>query len=162
ALNHYLLIPSVSGDAVAMMKLIDLHVSQMETADARLNYLKGLVEINSLSSEVRSHAAVLASRALNERGQAEEADQMLEDALKLNPLNTTALRMKYQRVRDTGTDQQRMAALVSVIRANPAQPSALGALARELAQVGLVDQSITWFSTSFDVSQRTGVGLDPF
>jgi tetratricopeptide (TPR) repeat protein len=150
------------GDHVAQIQVIDLHLGRMETLDGRLNYLMALLDQTGVPSEVRSHAAVQAVRVLLERGQTDQARSVLGQALRLNPSNIDALRLRYQFVLQNGTKYERVTALLALMRANPAQPEVAGQLAKEVAGVGLVQQSLGWFQLSVQLSQVLGrpVGAD--
>jgi tetratricopeptide (TPR) repeat protein len=134
-------------DRVAQVQLIDLYVGRIETADAKLKYLQLLLGDESLPAAVRSHVAVHAARVQWASLRHSEADKLLEEALKLNPLNMDALQMRYD-TSDSATITQRVATLLAMLKSNPGQPRTAEALAEELADAGLVDLSTDWYRRS--------------
>src|SRR5437763_51813 len=78
-----------------------------------------------LPEEVRSHASVKAYTLLRDRAQDDEANKMLDQAIRLNALNIDALWMHYDRAVDTGGPYERVSALLALARANPANPDVL-------------------------------------
>src|SRR5437763_1306229 len=74
---------------------------------------------------------------LSERMQDAQAMQWVDQAIRLNPLNLPALRVKFQALRATGTPAERFAGMLAMLRANPAQPALVLAVAEELADAGL-------------------------
>ncbi|MGH7176727.1 MAG: tetratricopeptide repeat protein, partial [Tepidisphaeraceae bacterium] len=148
-------------DRVAQAKLIDLLVRRMQSSDEQLRYLQDKLQTTAISEEVRAHIAASAARICFERGQLDRADAMIAEALKLNPLCGVARRMQYQRLLESGADATaRLSCLLSMVRANPAQPTVMASVASVLADVGLVDQSGNWYTSSFDVSRRLGLGTN--
>lgn len=151
------------GDQLAKLQLIDLYLTQMETAEKRLEYLTGqLVENTALAKELRSAAATRAARLYLDRDQRAQSYAMLDQALALEPLNPEACAMQYARLSSEGAPPaQRVAALLAMLRANPAQPSAMTLLGDELADVGLHELSQQWYARGFDLAQRLGQPIDP-
>jgi hypothetical protein len=157
ALDRYFKIPSVAGDQHAQVQFIDLQYSKMDAGDARRNYLQQLIGAQSLAAEVRAHACILMAQLAVERGEIEASRQYVQDALKLFPLSPTALRMQYQQLEANTPPERRTAALVHLLRSNPAQPGAMADLAAILADAGLVDPALQWYQQSFGLSQRLGI-----
>jgi tetratricopeptide (TPR) repeat protein len=149
------------SDIVAQIRLMDLHVGKMQTADARLSYLKTIMEAAGIASEVRSHAAYLISKILLDRAQPQEALERLEESLRLFPLSPEALKLKYDLVGDAGTPRDRVALLLDMLRSNPAQPGVMAQLASELADIGMTDQAMNWYGSAISIVQRIGRGITP-
>jgi len=152
ALNAYRKL--VPADETAQNQVIDLHVLGKETADARVDYLKDLVSKEKLPPAVRSHAATLAARIYNERGQATELESMLQEALRLNPLNIDALQMRYQLFTAAGPAFERVTTLLSMLRANPMQIETVMLLAETLADVGLTEPALKWYGYGSQLSPK--------
>jgi tetratricopeptide (TPR) repeat protein len=140
----------------AQVRLIDVYVSRMETADAKVAYLRDLLGKNALPDDVRSVAAVRLANLLLERSQRDQAIPMLEQGLRLNPLNIEGLSLRYRLLQEKGTQLEKTGALLALLRANPLQPDIMWALARSVAQAGLVKDSVRWFDATLAVTQRTG------
>jgi hypothetical protein len=155
ALERYLAVRS--DDQAAQVRFIDMQLARMEAADQQIKYVDQLLKTEKIPAEVRSHVAVVGSRLAAERSESEHSAQLLEQALQLNPLNLDAIRLKYQRLGADATPAQRVALLVAMIRANPVQPGVMTELAAQLADVGQVDQALSWFTTGFSLGQRLGI-----
>ncbi len=146
----------VPTDQSAQVEQIDLFLRVMETADAKVNYLRAVSASEQVPAPVRAHAAFRLAQVLAERSQMQPSDEALADALKLDPLNLDALAMSYARLPADAPPQTRVAALLALLRSNPAQAQIAAVLARELAGVGLVKPSLQWYGTAFGIYQRTG------
>jgi tetratricopeptide (TPR) repeat protein len=143
ALNAYLqLLPR---DEFAQVKLINLYVSRMQTADAILSYLHGVVTKIQLPAPVRAHAAVLCAQTLLEHAQKAEALKMLDTALQIDPLNNSALKSKFRLTQDDGPSR-RIGLLLAILRSNPLDPDAATQMANDLAALGLPEESAIWYS----------------
>lgn len=147
------------NDQPAQIRLIDLYYSDLETADARLKYLTDLLGSESVPVEVRSHVAVLGSKLALDRADTEQARNYLKQALDLFPLNIEALRLQYRQFDPQTPRAQRVAALLQMVRANPADPGAISELSRLLADAGLVDPSLSWLQLGLSQQQRLGQPL---
>ncbi len=158
ALNAYRAInPS---DAFAQIQLIDLYVGKMETADARINYLRDIMGRATLPAEVRSHAAFGCSQLLREQGQIDAFPNTLDQSIRLDNLNPGALRAKLELVRASGTPLEHVNVLLSLVKSNPTQAEVIQELGDRVASLGLNDWSIYWYSLSFQLLNRTGQ-IDP-
>lgn len=143
-------------DQLAQVQAIDLFVDRMQTADGRSEYLQKIVAANGVPAPVRSHAATIAAGVLRERGQTAAADEMLAEALKLNPQNPKALQTRYEDTLKSGTPVDRVKALAALLNSNPAQPAVMSTLGEELMSAGAFDDAQQWYGRSISVSQQTG------
>jgi predicted Zn-dependent protease len=143
------------ADRIAQIQLIDLYVAGMQTADAKLEYLRGLLDRSTIPEEVRSHVAAQCVPLLMERSQ-EEATAMVEESLKLFPLNPAALRLKYQLLPGDATPAARAAVLLTMLRSNPAQPGVIAELCELLSSVGLSKEAIEWAGQAMRLYPRMG------
>jgi tetratricopeptide (TPR) repeat protein len=144
------------ADRVAQIQLIDLYAEQMQTADARLEYLRDLLGRESIPPEVRSHVAAACVPLLLERSQ-EDAESMIRQALELFPLNPEALRWQYQLLPQDAAPAQRAAVLTAMLRSNPAQPGVATDLADVIASAGLAKESLEWYSIALRLYPRMGL-----
>jgi tetratricopeptide (TPR) repeat protein len=142
-------------DELAQVEQIDLYLGGMQTSDARLEYLRGIEQAQTVPGSVKSHAATLAAGVLVERAQPTEAAQSLARALELDPLNLAALQMQFAGLPDDHVED-RVGVLLQMLGANPAQPAAMLELAEELADAGVVDASLAWYRRGFRLLQLTG------
>ncbi len=148
----------VPEDRVAAVRVIELYVWKLDTADKKLNYLKGLVGNAKLPPEVRAHLAALCVPLLLDRSN-DDALAMIAQGLKLYPL-PALLQWQYQLVTRQGTPLERIRGLLGLLRSNPIQPLVADAIARELAAAGMPEDSAEWFSTEFGITQRMGLVND--
>lgn len=147
-------------DQGVQIQLIDLHASRIETAEKKLKYLRDDILGNpAIAQEVRSYAAVNAARMAEERGQMQEAASLLGQSLRLNPLNLPALRMRMEWLTYSGTPLERMTTLLMMMRSNPAQVGVIVRIADELAAVGAVEESLSWYNTAINMLPRMGMGV---
>ena len=158
ALGKYLALRHKANqpDHFAWVELMELYLGRMESADEKARYLQRLVETAAVPDPVRAVAAVRASQIFAERMQNEQAHQMIDQALKFNPLNLDALRIRFS-TRPPQQPDQRMSMLLLMLQSNPAQPQIGISIARELAQVGLARRSVDWFEQSLDLHRRMGI-----
>jgi hypothetical protein len=152
---------SVQNDQFAQVRLIDLVTSRMESLDKKLDYLTPLLGVAQLPDPVKSHIAWVCSRLLTDKFDTKGAEAMLAKALALNPLSPEALQSEYESAEASGSPQKQAAALVGLLKSNPAQPAVMGTLADDLASVDEPDLAVTWYKRSFALSQQLGLGLDP-
>lgn len=145
------------ADMAAQVRLIDLHFAQMDAADQRGRYVDQIVNTGGLAPELRSHAAVLGAKLAQDRGETERSNKLIDDALKLFPLNPIALDMKYRQLDPATPIAQRVALMLQMLRSNPAQADVMKDLGDAVASVGLVDPALNWYGASNNVLQRFGL-----
>ncbi|MGA2442903.1 MAG: hypothetical protein ABSH08_18270 [Tepidisphaeraceae bacterium] len=150
-------------DQTAQVQLIDLYLASdaMESVDQRLNYLRFLLKKQSISGPVKSEIAVRAAQLLMDRGQNDQAMQLLDSARVLNPVNLQALRIRYILTQDTALPVDRVQQLLGILQANPTDPVVVSRLAEQLAQLGLVDPAIAWYALANEIYSSTKVRADP-
>ena len=151
----------VPTDHGAQIEQVDLFLRVMETADAKLNYLRTISASDEVVPTVRAHAAFRLSEVLADRAQMTESDEALAEALKLDPLNLDALGVTYARLPADAPPQRRVALLLALLRSNPAQAQIASVLARELSKVGLTKAAAQWYDTAFGIYMKTGVMPSP-
>lgn len=147
-------------DQVAQIRLIDLYISRMETADQRLEYLKRLVDSNGIPSEVRSHAAYLAALVQLERDSRGDALRYLDEALKLYPLSPEALQKKWELTAGQLPPKAQVELLLTMLKSNPAQPGIMADIGRLLGDAGLAEASLRWYGMAMDLGRAVGRGID--
>jgi len=166
ALTTYYRFPAVessegSGDEIAIIRLIDLHLQGMQSLDEKLDYATKMAAQDKLSSDVRSHAAFVACRLYDQRLDSDKAKAALDQALQLNPLSMEALRYRYGQILDNGTPADIVGALLDLLRANPVQPAVMSTLADELVQQGLPDAAVNWYTNSFILNTKLNIANTP-
>ena len=162
ALTRYrrIQLPEVQHDEFAQVRFIDLNTAALQDDAVKINYLQQLVGISAVSENVRSHIAFELSKLLADKFDKQGAQDMIAKAIELNPLNGDALQARYSQIQATGTPADRVAALVALLKCNPARPDYLGALADALASVGQMDAAAEWYKRGFDVATQIGERWD--
>jgi tetratricopeptide (TPR) repeat protein len=143
-------------DRVVQTRLVEMYAQQKETVDEKIAYLQELLNKPPIPEEVRSRAALKCAKLMLERSDRDGALALLGQAVRLDPLNTAALRMRYQLAGEHGTRYERFKALLGIARANPTDPDALSAVAQELASVGMNDAALQWYMTALRTYQHLG------
>ncbi len=134
-------------DRSIQVLIIELFLSQMQSAEKKEAYLNDLLGRLEIHPEVRSVVAVRLSDVLMEKKSEEEVQKALREALRLNPLNLEALQREFSlTVRSTTQPVERAHIEVAMLRSNPNQFGIMVDLAQQLADVGLVDESLNWFT----------------
>lgn len=149
-------------DLQAQARLIELYAQRMETADAKVRYLRDdLLRTGTIPAEVRSHAAVLAARTLLERGERRAAVGMVNEAVRLNPVNVEAQQLRFELVSAEGMAIDRLNGLLAIVRAAPLRTAAVAAVAEELSLAGLGEASATWYDAALNQFLRSGTPPPP-
>lgn len=144
-------------DELVAVHYIDLILYQMETAERKLQYIERVVKTKQVAEAVRSHVAVQAYDLLLDRAEDARASEMLDLALKLNPQNITALRLKLQRISVDGGDQiARLKALTDLLMAAPSDPQALVAVAQIQARAGLYGEAALMYNVALVSAEQRG------
>jgi tetratricopeptide (TPR) repeat protein len=159
ALQAYLTI--VPDDQFAQINLITLYLDRMQTADSTMSYLHSLVAKVALPAPVRAFAAVRCAGILLNRSQKDEALKMLDAALTIEPLNESALRMKYELTAKTEGPSRRVGLLLALLKSNPMDPDTTLALAQELADQGLCVEASQSYYMAFNLYRFMGSPLPP-
>lgn len=149
------------ADQGAQVQLIELFSRRMETAEARIKYLQGVSDEQSVPAEVRSYAAMSMAQIMNDRFQKKEALAAIEKALNLNAYNAEALRLKYLMIGEGLKGPELAALFITMLRANPSQPDICARLARELADLALPGEAATWYDRAIGIQQLSGLPVDP-
>ena len=153
-------------DRIAQIETIDMFLARMQTADARLAYLKDLVVREAVPREIRSHVALRIAALQEEKSRHNDALEAIDLSIKLNPLNFSALQIKFSMAwaavkQDAAAANPvpRVAMLVSLVRANPGEPAVLHLLGRHLAAAGMAKDSLDWFTHAINAAQQSRAGL---
>ncbi len=146
-----------------MVQQLDVYLRspQMQSLDQRLKYLHNLLQVKAIPGPVRSEIALRCARIYIQRAQTAEAIKMLDSARQNNPVNLDALRMRYVMTQADALPTDRVTQLLAIMQANPADPMVASRLAEQLAQMGLVDQAITWYGLANRLYSLSGAHPDP-
>lgn len=148
------------GDQRAQVQLIDLYLADMQTVDQKIQYLRAILAKQQLAPEVRSVAALRCAQLFNARAEPEEAIRMLRSAIALNHVNVAAMRMKYDMTAARALPLDRVEQLLALLQAAPADPGVITRLAQQLADLGLVQPSIQWYSYANGLYGSIGIRPD--
>jgi tetratricopeptide (TPR) repeat protein len=158
ALEQYVRL--VPNDDVARLRLIEHYSAGYQTTDARLKYLRFLLDQPSVSNEIKSRCATWAAVLLGERSRQQQVE-MLARAVELDPVNIYARRLEYALLTSGGAGPaERVASLAAQLRCNPAQVRVLASIGRELAAAGLTRESLNWMVAARNLSDRAGEPID--
>jgi tetratricopeptide (TPR) repeat protein len=151
------------ADQTAMVQQIDVYLRTpaMQSLVQRLHYLRSLLQIQQIPSAVRSEVALRCARFYIQRSQIALAIKMLDTARTLNPVNLDALRMRYVMTQADALPVDRVQQLLGIMQANPAEPTVASRLAEQLAQMGLVEPSITWYGFANKLYSGSSSHADP-
>jgi len=148
-------------DQAAQVRLIDLYAGAMETAEKKIAYLQGVVGKEGIPAEVRSQAASACAKVFFDRGQQADAESMLNQATRLNPLNLAALKTRYALAVGSRSPFERATILLAMLRVNPMQLDATSSLAELLAGAGLYSEALGWYNFSSQLAQKIGARMTP-
>ena len=144
------------ADQFTLQRLLDLHLSQMQTSPEKLAYLKDVMGRPAQPAPLRAHAGVVAAKLLLERDEPDAASHVLGEALRQNPASIEGLRMKYQMLPPDASPFERATVLLELLRANPGQPAYTTQLADLLSSAGLSQEAIPWYQLT--IALTAGVG----
>ncbi|MEM6314715.1 MAG: hypothetical protein AAF743_11535, partial [Planctomycetota bacterium] len=140
-------------DEMARIQYVDLVVAGMQTAEDKVNFLRGsIVDNETLGDALRSHGAVQLHDLHLERGEQAKATAALEQALELNDINPSARQRAYEKLLRDGTAVERVEGLAELLRSNVAQPAVMTALGAELARLGMLDEALRWYQLGTDLA----------
>ncbi|MGD0461514.1 MAG: hypothetical protein ABSB74_03395 [Tepidisphaeraceae bacterium] len=161
ALKDYLNLEPADQSAMVQQLDVYLRSPQMQSLDQRLRYLRTLLQVQQIPAPVRSEIALRCARIYIQRSQTPQALKMLDSARSLNPMNLDALRMRYVMTQADALPVDRVQQLLGIMQANPADPTVASRLAEQLAQMGLVDQAITWYGLANRLYSSSSAHPDP-
>ncbi len=146
------------ADQFVQVQLIELYAGRMETAVAKIAYLRDLLgRVTTIPAPVRAHAAVMCAKLMLDRGEPDSAEKILNQALILDPVSGEALRLHYQMLPPNASGFQRVEGLLALLKSNPIQGRYAAQLADQLAANGLVEDSIPWYRAALSLSSAAGV-----
>ena len=126
-----------------------------DSSENRLAFLRRVIDNKDLGAPLRSEAAALSARILADQGDAVAASAALEQALKLDPCNPSALRGRFRLVQ-TPTAVQQAELQLGLLKANPQDENAVLELALLLGSQGLYDKALEFFNYAWDSVSRQG------
>ncbi len=143
------------ADLTAQLETVRIYARQMETTDLMLRYLSPLTGNEALPAELRSVIALDVALLHSERKEQTQAKRMVDRAVQINPLNLAALKMQYDLLPGNAPVADRIRLLLAMLRSSPIQPDIMVGVASQLAQQGMVAESMFWYEQT---SQRYQLG----
>lgn len=146
-----------ASNTTVWCELIDLYLSKMQSADARGNYLDGLLATKGMDPEVISFVAYRRAQLYRELLQEEKARAMVALSIANNPVDPDATWLNWQLIASdkASTKHDRLIALLASVKASPARVEGLSSLAATLAEAGLYEDSVAWYSATLRLVQPT-------
>ena len=144
----------VPQDRLAQAQLIDLYATKLETLDAKLAYLKSLLDKAEIAPEVRAHIAERCTQLLLQVSN-QDAAEMAKRAVELFPL-AEATRQNYELSGRAKAPEEQAAMLLQLLKANPNQPAYLTELGRLLAGFNLLDSALQCYDVAIGVILNSG------
>jgi tetratricopeptide (TPR) repeat protein len=121
---------------VDAMRWLSLELRTRQQADERARWLKGLLDTPELPAAFRSVVAAELADIFLGQGARSDARGMLEEALKLDPLNDRALLTRLK-ISENPSAELQVETMLSLIRGNPRAWWIVRELANELGRLGL-------------------------
>jgi tetratricopeptide (TPR) repeat protein len=144
------------SNELAQVQTLDLALDGLESADAKVSYLEQVVAAESVTPEVRAHAAVEAYSLYTERGEDDNAARMLKRSLEINPQNLIALNVHLTEALTTGSATDKASRLQDVLMASPFDPRAVITLAHLASANGANQEAAGLYSLGTVLSQARG------
>lgn len=143
-------------NTVAWCEMVDLYLSQRQSADAKGAYLDQLLAAKGLDPEVVAYVAFRRAQMYRESLQLDKARDTIAIALKNNPVDPDACWLNWQLVSAGNSSKaEKIKALMASVKASPTRPEGLEAIASVLAQAGLYDDSAAWYDASLRLIRPT-------
>lgn len=151
----------VPTDQTAQVQQIDLYLGRMQQANEKIKYLEQILGREAVPAPVRSDAAVRCAQLLADRAEPAEALRLLTTALTLNPLNLSAMRLRYSLTRSNATPLDTLQQILAMLRANPTDGGLCTSIGQQLADFGLTEDALKWFGLANRFSLKSGVLPSP-
>ncbi|MBI1373811.1 MAG: hypothetical protein GC159_13890 [Phycisphaera sp.] len=141
------------------LRLIDMMLAEKDTVDQRLTMLEHLAEgpgSERLTGALRSRLALRAAHLCARRGGDTAMAPWLARAIDLDETNKAAAAEALALLmRRGGTAEEEMAALVSLLAADPADASTHALIGSVLLNLGRYDAATDWLSTSESLARAS-------
>lgn len=162
ALGSYL--KANPSDDAAQLRLIDLIVSEKDTAEQRLETYGRLLEgpsAASLSAPLRSRVAARAALLARELGDRKVYTKWLKMAVSLDTTNRGAMGeiLTILAEKPTTTEVEHAQALMLLYGADPMNVELRWQVAARLHRCGLYEQALEWFGSAQLLGTRMGAGV---
>ncbi len=143
------------GDDAAQLRLLEMNLSRLQTAEARMDFLRSELKQKTLSRVYESELRRCLAQWHHERRETEFAAREIEQALRLNPMNVPARELAYEMFGETEPALQRTEMALQLIAMNPSQANLVWDLAEFLDRLSLHAQAQEWYNRAIQIHQRT-------
>ncbi len=141
-------------DEAARIRYFDLGLEEQQNAEKRLAFVEAALKESPLPPAYESAARVALARIRYERRESEEAGKEIENALRLNPMNTDARELAYEMYGEMEAELQRVEMALQLVSINPSQANLIWDLGELLDHLGLHKQAQEWFTRAIDQHRR--------
>ncbi len=152
ALKHYIQLEPT--DESAQLLFVDQSIARLQTAEARVAFIRDQLKRPNLPRSVASDLNVRLADYHRQRGETEQAGKCIENALRLMPSNVAARRMSYELFGETEPALQRVELALAMIAANPGQVNLLWELGEMLDSLSLHREAQEWYVRAIDLHER--------
>jgi len=142
-------------DDAARLKLIDLQIEGLQTAESRASFIRGMLKDGGLSRVCESDLRRRLASHHFERRETREAEREVEDALRLNPFSQEARELAYEIFGETEPGLQRVELALQLIGTNPTQTNLIWDLAEFLDQISLHRQAQEWYQRAIEIHRAS-------
>lgn len=146
------------SDETATLRLLEFELTERQTAEARVEYLKKQLERKGLSRAYASELHRWLAKHYVERRETESAATEIEQALRLNPMNVPARQLAYELFGETEPALQRVEVALQLIALNPSQANLVWDLAEFLDSLSLPTYAQEWYQRAISIHESTGAG----
>lgn len=138
-------------DEAARLRLLQMELSDRQTAEDRTEYLKSRLKQTNLPKAYESELHYQLARHYYERRETEYAAAEVEQALRLNSMNVPARQLAYEMFGETEPALQRVEAALQLIAMNPTQANVVWDLAEFLDRLSLHAQAEEWYKRAIEI-----------
>lgn len=152
ALRHY--VELQPDNETAALLLTDESIAKLQTAEARLNFIRQQLARSDLPRSVASNLHLRLAEYYRERGDIDAAGKAIENALRLMPTNVAARQTAYELFGETEPALQRVELALAMVAANPGQVNLLWQLGELLDSLSLHREAQEWYVRAIELHER--------
>ena len=141
------------NDYTANINLLHFKLDQADNAEQRDAVLANTFKNEKLPNSVRSEAAIEIAKLLAARGDENSSQKFIEQSLKLDPLNYSALLMRLD-VTSKPPIKLKLKTLIAMLKSNPRSITISRELGNLLAELGLHKDSLLFLDHSWKVANK--------
>ncbi|MEK6642299.1 MAG: tetratricopeptide repeat protein [Planctomycetota bacterium] len=141
-------------DEAARIRLFEIGLEEQQNAEKRLAFVQSALKDAPMPPAYESAVRSTLARLRYERRESEEAGQEIENALRLNPMNTEARELAYEMYGETEAELQRVEMALQLVSINPSQANLIWDLGELLDRLSLHKPAQEWFNRAIDLHKR--------